>query len=182
MGLGKRHRETVSLSRDLGLLDKNIFFERDWVPYDEMQNYLAESDFSVCTYFDNIETHFSLRTRFIDLFWGELPLICTHGDVFAEMVERYGFGIVVPEGDVAAVAAAIERLVDDREFYEQCRRNLRAHKPALVWDVAMRPLIDFCLLPGTGNRPKGPRLRMILRSWFRYGISRLLFAIRRSIS
>jgi glycosyltransferase involved in cell wall biosynthesis len=83
MGLEKRHLETVEMARDLGLLDKHIFFERNWIPYDEMQNYLAEADLSVCTYFDNMETRFSSRTRYIDLFLAELPRICTHGDVWA---------------------------------------------------------------------------------------------------
>jgi glycosyltransferase involved in cell wall biosynthesis len=182
MGLGKRHLETVEMARDLGLLDRNIFFERNWIPYDEMQNYLAEADLSVCTYFDNTETRFSLRTRYIDLFWAELPLICTHGDVWAEMVDRKGLGIVVPEGDIGAVAAAIERLVDDHEFYAQCRRNLKENKASLLWDQAMDPLIGYCMFPGTGNRPKGPRFWMILRSWIRYGISRGLFFLRRRLT
>jgi glycosyltransferase involved in cell wall biosynthesis len=178
MGLGKRHEETVELARELGLLNKHVFFERNWIPYDEMQNYMSEADFSVCTYFDNIETHFSLRTRFIDLFWAELPLICTHGDVFAEMVERRGFGIVVPEGDIDAVAAGIERFLDDHDFFQSCKRNLAAAKASLAWDVAMRPLIEYSTSPNTGGLPKLPRLPAGVWSWLGYGAARALFAIR----
>ena len=109
-----------------------------------MKNYTLEADISVCTYHEGLENNFSLRTRFLDIFWAEVPLVCTRGDVLAELVEEHRLGLTVKEGDVAGVAAAIRRLLDDREYFDECKRNLRAIKPSLTWEVALDPLIKFC--------------------------------------
>ncbi len=180
MGMGERYLEAMEMARELGLLNRNVFFISLWLPYEEMQNYLREADISVCTYFDNLETHYSLRTRYIDIFWAELPLICTHGDVLAEMVERDGLGLVVPQEDVGALTAAIERLLDDREFYDQCRANLRGRRSSLTWDVTMKPLIDYCHLPSGGPMGKWRRLPRIVGAWMWYTMSRgMFFTLRR---
>src|SRR3990172_6088127 len=109
-----------------------------------MKNYTLEADISVCTYFEGLENNFSLRTRFLDIFWAEVPLVCTQGDVLAEMVEEHQLGLTVKERDAAGVANAIRRLLDDREYYEECKRNLLNIKSSLTWEVALDPLIKFC--------------------------------------
>lgn len=144
LGYGARFKSAFELAKELGLYQRTAFFEFGWVPHAEVKNYLLESDIGVCTYFDNMETHYSHRTRFLDLFWAELPMVCTHGDVLAKDVEERQLGIVVPQGDTKAIASAIRRLVDDREFYEQCRRNVRLLKPELEWEVTLEPLVRYC--------------------------------------
>ena len=56
---------------------------------------------------DHLETRFSFRTRMLDYLWATLPIVCTRGDHFAELVEREGLGLTVPYGDPEALAAAI---------------------------------------------------------------------------
>lgn len=158
LGFGKRFGETLELARELGVYNSSVFFDVGWIPYDDMRNYTLEADLSVCTYFDGLETNFSLRTRFLDIFWAEVPLICTRGDVLAELVEKHGLGLTVEERDVKGVAEAIRRLVDDRELFERCKRNLRAIKPCLGWEVALEPLINFCKNGESIARPKGGRI------------------------
>src|SRR5690606_12001055 len=94
---------------------------------------------------------------FVDLIWAELPFICTHGDVLAEEVDRNGWGLVVPEEDPAALASAIEKLIDDDEFRAQCSANLAAARPSLQWEETMKPLIRFCNETGPAVAPKWER-------------------------
>jgi glycosyltransferase involved in cell wall biosynthesis len=158
LGLGNRFLEALNLSRSLGLYNRSVFFDLGWVPYDEMKDYTLEADLSVCTYFQGLETNFSLRTRFLDIFWAEVPLVCTRGDVLADLVDEHQLGITVNEGDVTAVAAAIRKLVDDRQFSEECKRNLRAIKSCLTWEVALDPLIKFCNDGESIAKPKSERI------------------------
>ena len=158
LGLGNRFREALELSRELGLYNRNVFFDIGWIPYDEMKHYTLEADLSVCTYFQGLETNFSLRTRFLDIFWAEVPLVCTQGDVLAELVEEHRLGLTVNEGDVAGVADAIRRLVDDHEYYEECKRNLHAIKSCMTWEAALDPLIKFCNDSESIAKPKKDRI------------------------
>ena len=170
-------RAAHALSKQLRLYGDTVFFKYGWVPYEEVKPLLLGSFAGLSTYFDNAETHSSYRTRFVDLFWAELPLICTHGDVLADLVERRPLGIAVPERDPRAVAAAIERLLDDPAFYEGCRANLRVLKQEMAWEQTLQPLIDFCRRPESVARPKPERLLPALRRAAGYLVWRALSKI-----
>jgi glycosyltransferase involved in cell wall biosynthesis len=154
LGVGVRFQDAKAIAQRNGQLNRTVFFEEGWVSHEVAKRYVQEADISVCTYFDNLETRYSHRTRFVDLIWAELPFICTHGDVLAEEVERNGWGVVVPEEDPAALAVAIERLMDDDVFRAQCRANLAAARPSLQWEETMKPLIRFCSETGALAAPK----------------------------
>jgi glycosyltransferase involved in cell wall biosynthesis len=172
MGLGMRFQETVELSKELGLYNNTVWFDQSWVPYDRIKDYMLEADLAVCTYFDNLETHFSFRTRFVDVFWAELPLICTHGDVLADLVAERGLGVVVPQQDVGAIADAIEKLCDDSDFYEQTRRNIRETNKELGWGVALKELVEFCRDPQSSAVPKWRRTALLAGAWTQWAFSR----------
>jgi glycosyltransferase involved in cell wall biosynthesis len=144
LGLGARFDSALQLAKDLGLYERSVFFEFGWLPHKDVARYLMESDLGVCTYFDNLETRYSHRTRFLDLFWAELPIICTHGDVLAADIEERGMGIVVPEGNVEAIAVAITKLVDDKAFLLRCQENIREYNKTISWEATLDPLVRFC--------------------------------------
>ena len=98
-----RHARAIRMCEELGILDKFVFFNFDWVDYDDTANYLLEADIGVCTYFDNLETRYAFRSRVLDLLWAELPIICTEGDVLAELVASRPLGIAVAERDEVAL-------------------------------------------------------------------------------
>jgi glycosyltransferase involved in cell wall biosynthesis len=161
-------RDAIALSKELGLYERSVFFNVGWVPYNEIGNFLAEADIGVCAGFDNIEARYAFRTRFVDLFWAELPIICTTGDVLAERVGHDTLGVVVPPGDDEAFAAAILRLVDDHDFYERCRGNMPAIKEELSWERVLAPLVEFCRNGQSIAVPKSQRLLPLLRHGARY--------------
>ncbi len=137
-------RHAFELSDELGVRDRNVFFLSGWVPYERIDDYLAEEDASVCLGYENIESRFAFRTRYVDLFRARVPLLCTRGDVLAERVESEPLGITVREGDVDAVVAGIERLLDDQEFVQGCKANMAGIATELSWDAVVRPLAEFC--------------------------------------
>jgi hypothetical protein len=62
----KMAADSVALAHELGLVGTHVFFNEDWVEYDDRQNYLLESDIGVSTHLDHVETEFSFRTRLLD--------------------------------------------------------------------------------------------------------------------
>jgi len=177
LGKGVRFQDAKAIAARNGQLDRTIFFEEGWVSHETAKRYVQEADISVCSYFDNLETRYSHRTRFVDLIWAELPFICTHGDILAEEVAKKGWGIVVPEEDPAALATAIEKLLDDDSFRMQCRSNLAAARASLQWDVTMEPLIRFCSDERPPVAPKWERFPGLVQRVFTYVIRRGIFQV-----
>src|SRR5205814_3048165 len=69
-------KAAIETAAALDVTDKQVFFVRGWLPYEEVKDYLRAAYLGLSTYFNNAETHYSHRTRFLDLFWAELPIVC----------------------------------------------------------------------------------------------------------
>jgi glycosyltransferase involved in cell wall biosynthesis len=136
--------EARSLAASLGLAGSRIHFREGWVPYAERGPFLLEADLGVTTHIQHLEARFAFRTRVLDYVWAGLPIVCTRGDVIAELVEREGLGIPVPERDEMALAAALEQMLSDQTFVAACRERLRQITPRFFWDEVAKPLVRFC--------------------------------------
>jgi GT2 family glycosyltransferase len=139
--------DAVALARELGLVGTHVFFNEDWVEYDDRQNYLLEADIGVSTHLDHVETEFSFRTRVLDYLWASLPIVATAGDSLADLVETRGIGITVPAGDVDALEAALFRLLGDDGYRASCRDAIARIVPSYHWSQVLEPLIEFCRAP-----------------------------------
>jgi glycosyltransferase involved in cell wall biosynthesis len=110
--------QAVEVAEALGLLGTHVLFNDEWVPYADRGGWLLGAACAVSCHRDQPETRFSFRTRLLDCLWARLPVVCTAGDDLGDLVERRELGGVVPPGDPAAVAAALERvLANGREEY-----------------------------------------------------------------
>lgn len=135
--------DALDAARSAGVLDRNVFFLSQWVPYEERGAYLLEADVGVSTAPDHAETALAFRTRFLDYLWAGLPVLCTGGDALAELARANELGIVVEPGDVDALADAMRRLADDPSLREQLAANARATAPAYTWERTLAPILEF---------------------------------------
>jgi GT2 family glycosyltransferase len=143
--------ETRRLANELGLTDKFVFFNEQWVDYDDRVNYLLDADVGVSTHFLHVETTFAFRTRMLDYLWAGIPIVATEGDSFARLIAIEELGVVVPERDVEALADGLERVLYDEAFAAACRERVEAVRPTFVWHSTLAPLIEFCR--GEGRAP-----------------------------
>lgn len=119
------------------LIDKFVFFNFDWTPYQERENYLLRASIGVSTHFDNLETRFSFRTRILDYLWAELPMILTKGDYMADLAEKNNLGIVVDYSDPQQIVNAVEKMIDHDDLYSEMKNNIKKTKTIFYWeDVA----------------------------------------------
>ena len=139
--------QTRGLADELGLTGRNVFFNKDWVALDDRHNYLLDADAGVSTHYEHVETTFSFRTRILDYLWTELPMVTTRGDSFAELIETAPLGVTVPERDVEALAAAIEKVLYDDEFRASAKAGLAAARGQFTWEQVLTPLAEFCADP-----------------------------------
>jgi glycosyltransferase involved in cell wall biosynthesis len=152
--------------------DRVAFIDR-WVPYLERADWLADADVGISLHHAHPETELSFRTRVLDYIWVGLPIVCSSGDVLADLVMERGLGIVVPPDDPAAVAVALDRLASEDTDTRRERRLRSAMVAAeMTWISVARPFIGFCAAPTLAadrrSLPIGPegfsgRLRRALR-------------------
>ncbi|OYX59351.1 MAG: glycosyl transferase [Micrococcales bacterium 32-70-13] len=141
--------EARMLAIQLGVHNKNVFFNETWVPYEERQNYLLEADLGVSTHFAHIETKFSFRTRILDYLWAGLPIVSTEGDSFGDLIGAENLGASVPERDEQALVEALESLLFDEEKYAAAKANVMRVRQQFTWERVLKPLVDFCSSPTT---------------------------------
>jgi len=133
---------------ELGLLGRRVHFVDRWVPYAERGAWLAGADVGVSLHRHNVETELSFRTRVLDYLWVGLPVVCTGGDVLAEVVGADDLGAVVAPGDVAGVAAALDRLAAEGDGERSARRRRSAAAArSRRWSEVAGPLLEACADP-----------------------------------
>lgn len=142
MGIVTQARE---LARDLGLLDRQVFFNA-WVPYDERQNWLLEADLTISLHIVTAESRYSFRTRVLDNLWCGIPTVATEGDVLADLVRDQGIGLTVPPDDPVAVAEAIRQILDPVRR-DALRDTIAAIARRFTWERACEPLLAYCREP-----------------------------------
>jgi glycosyltransferase involved in cell wall biosynthesis len=172
---------TRALAVELGLTDRHVFFH-DWVAYEERANYLLEADVAVSTHVEHVETAFSFRTRVLDYLWAGLPVVATRGDDLGAAIDAAGAGIVVPPGDVDALATALSALLLDPPRRAACAKSAGVLARDYRWPTALAPLVEFCRAPrrapdltdpilapeiatGGSRPPRGDRRAAAGRAW-----------------
>jgi hypothetical protein len=156
-------QRAINVANETGTYDRSVFFNVAWVPYEEVGGYLRESYIGVCAAYEGFETEIAYRTRYVDLFWAELPMVCTGGDVLAKEIEARGAGIVVPPGDIDAFAEAILSLLDDPDAYARCKRGMSAMRAEHSWERALAPLVRFCQSESIAKRKRSRVLPLLRR-------------------
>lgn len=157
-GVSAHVSRLVDLARDIDPLGEHIVFNQTWVPYAHRISFLAEADAGVSVHRATAETYFSYRTRMLDYLAAGLPIVCSEGDTFAEIVARERLGIVVPVGGAAELEAAIERVLYDESFARECRTNVERLRASFDWEISLASLVDFVRNPQpAADRPRRRR-------------------------
>lgn len=171
-----------NVANQLDLTNKHVFFNETWVDYSQRGEYLADADVGVSTHKNQLETHFSFRTRILDYLWAGLPIIATEGDVFAELIKSNNIGSVVSVGDVEGLAQAIEKIASEPENLIILSENSKTTGRTFNWENSARPLLDFISLgkPAPDLSQGIPKLPFVYsrKSWLGHKISGLRIAFK----
>lgn len=130
-------------ARENNLLDHKVFFG-EWVPYNDWQNVLLESDIALSLHYDTLETQLAFRSRLLEYIWAGIPVIATTNDATSDMVNQYNLGRVVGFQAVDEVVQAIEDILADKDSYQQGFEQARQE---LTWENTTKPLVRFCQNP-----------------------------------
>ncbi|HET7707694.1 MAG TPA: glycosyltransferase [Thermoanaerobaculia bacterium] len=148
LGRARPNRDLIDRRRDdrfeqlLDASGPDVSANPEWVPYRERLSWLRSGKVAIMLHRPTPEAEYSIRTRLFDAIAAGVPVVATEKGFAADLVAREGLGIVVPPGDVAAVTAALRRLLTDDVFHASCVQSLERLRPRYSWEVVARPLVE----------------------------------------
>ncbi len=125
---------------------------RQWVPYAERAGYLLEADVCVSTHRPTLESHFSYRNRLLDCIWAGLPIVCTEGDAFADLVAARGWGRTVRPEDPEALATALEAVVETGR--PAVAESMRRYRNEHTWSTAAARILAMATVARAEAKPR----------------------------
>lgn len=138
--LSREAKKTLQIAKTSGLINKNIFFPDQWIPFHQRGNYLTECDVGVVSSPDIPEASLFLKTRVYDYLWGELPIILNECEAFAPIIEEKELGLVAKTGDARDWAGKIRQLKSNRTLRNKIIKNIRNYKKELTWNKTLKPV------------------------------------------
>jgi glycosyltransferase involved in cell wall biosynthesis len=133
--------EARQVAARAGLLDRHVFFLDEWVPFDARQDYLRDADVGLTLHAATAEAPLAARARYMDYVWTGLPSVLAEGDEVGEQMGAAGAALLVPPGDAAATAAALDRLLGDDALREAGRVACDALADQYRWPRLLAPLV-----------------------------------------
>lgn len=136
IGEGTEDKNLKELCKELGIFEKVMFTGR--VPFKEISNYYNMLDVLV-----NISEYESFGVSVVEAMACEVPVIVSNVGGLKEVVKDNSVGLKVNIGDVDDTAKAIERLLTDKNLYEQMAVNGRKHVIAKYnWQNNLQQMIS----------------------------------------
>ena len=110
-----------------------------FLPPDEMRQALSEGTVSLFPYRAEID----LSGALLQSLGAGIPAIVYDIGGLGELVGRYEAGAVVGPGDVAGMAAALERLLGDADALAAARRGAEKAREQLTWEASASAHLDL---------------------------------------
>jgi glycosyltransferase involved in cell wall biosynthesis len=110
-----------------------------YVPDAELRRALSEATVALFPYRAEIDVSGAL----LQVLGAGAPAIVYDVGGLGEVVGRFGAGAVVPPGDVAAMSAALERLLSDSDALEDARRGAERARNELTWDSSAKAHLEL---------------------------------------
>jgi hypothetical protein len=132
-----------------------VMHENRLRPYSEMLDLYRQADLAFDLFARNPERELAFNTRTVDYLACGLPPLYSDYAELAGPIARYDAGTTVNPADERAVAAALNRLLDDPADLAARRAGARRLvDDLLTWDKTIAPLAAWCAAPS--RREPGP--------------------------
>jgi glycosyltransferase involved in cell wall biosynthesis len=97
------------------------------------------------TLFENrgLNQYLSLANRFFDYIMAGVPQICPDFPEYKAILEKYPVGLAVDTSDPEAIAAALNKLLNNNVVYEYCVQACLQAREVFTWEVEQKKLLAF---------------------------------------
>ncbi len=137
---GDRYRQSlIQRCVDVGVSDL-VHFDDNYRSVDQLMRFVESSDVVVLPYDSRDQVTSGVL---VDAIAAGRPVIATAFPHAVELLAN-GAGIVVPHGEIEALADAIRRVASDRHLVTEMAARARELAPSLSWSTVAKQYLDVC--------------------------------------
>ena len=130
--------------KQLQLEDRVTFVPR--VTPEKLFNYTYLSDIGIALDRDlSLNLRFSLPNKLFEYIKAGTPIVASNLIERARIIRQYGVGMIVEDFQPQSVAEVINRLLNDKQVYEEMKANCRVAAEELCWENEEKVLEEIYL-------------------------------------
>lgn len=142
IGYGKVEAELVQFVKDQ-LLDNRVHF-LGRIPHEVLPNYTQKADVGMVLEEPLGKSfEFSLPNKLFDYIHAELPMVSGNLVEIKNIIETYNVGLVIENYQPEIIAKTIERLITDKELYQQIKEQQKKVKHLFCWEKEQQKLENY---------------------------------------
>lgn len=130
------------LSEKLHISEKVFFIGK--IPQEKLINYSA-SAFIGLALIENISLsyYYALPNKLFEYIMAEVPVLTTDLPQMKKIIDEFKVGLTIQENDFEQLKLSLNKLKDDKSYYNQLKSNCRAASHTLNWEKEITALIDY---------------------------------------
>jgi glycosyltransferase involved in cell wall biosynthesis len=141
-GDGDIAKELKEFSIKIGIQHKVVFYGK--LPPDELKNLTAKATIGFNVLEEKGKSYYySLSNKTFDYIHAGVPQLMSNFPEMQNLNEQFEIGIIVKECTADAIAQAINRLLQDANFYESLSNNCMQARPQLNWQAEEKKLLNI---------------------------------------
>lgn len=115
-------------------VDTHVLFHQA-VDIKDLWKYVGAADTGFIIVDGRIKSYmYSLPNKFFENIQSETPIVCPNYPALKPIVDKYQIGLTCDPNDINEINNCVERMRTDKEFYAQCKANLKIAKQELCWE------------------------------------------------
>lgn len=139
-GQGNFYEEAVALAAEHNLQDKVIF--EGYVPPAKLSDYTIRAWVGITLFEDtSLSNRLSLANRFFDYMHSGVPQLCISYPEYLRVNDEFEIATLIDEATPEAIAAALNRLLADDEYYNRLQQNCLRAREKYCWQEQAKTLL-----------------------------------------
>lgn len=139
-------RRAVSLSKELGLHNRSVFFHPS-IAYEDRGAYLLEADLGVFLLAPGLASRYASSVPLLDYVWAGLPIVTGSGSFLGKLAHIPHLAMTIEQGDVSGLKDAVVKLLREPPRKDKLRPDLTGVANQLTWERVAEPLVRYCRSP-----------------------------------
>ncbi|MBC7554872.1 MAG: glycosyltransferase family 4 protein [Taibaiella sp.] len=141
-GAGNFFDQATALTKQLGLEHKITF--KGYVPPAELTQYTLRAWVGITLFEDtSLSNRLSLANRFFDYMHFGVPQLCIQYPEYERINSRYEIAALIADPAPDSIAAALNRLLNDEEYYNMLQQNCLEAREHYCWQLEAKNLVNI---------------------------------------